>query len=258
MNILMFAALFIFISLLLLLIGGLVFFKEDSKKCMAAAGIFVLLISAGIAGFSYKTMQDVETKEKAAQEERIKKREARLKQEKEAKLAAEEAKRKAEQEKIKAAEAKKKQEPGNKSKKEKEPKAEEPVKKQNYEERRKIHEWNELGRALGEIEAEMQREIGKIDEQIKQLGIDYKKEKVDSYEKLKKQAELNLKKQELILKAQDDKQALLDGAVLLSNDEKRLDLALLEKRRTKAKEAKAKCLEVLQQVEENKGTFKSM
>lgn len=264
MNILVFAGLFIFISLLLLLLAGLVIFKENGKKLLAVGGIVVLLVSAGITVFSYKTMEEVETKEKAAKEERVKANEERIRKEKEAKrLAAEQAERAAALEKMKAEEEKKKQRNGKQPEKKitdkKVAENDAPTQQRlDYEERMKIREWNELGRNLGDIEAELQQKIGEIERQKKQVSADYDSGKVNSYTKLKKQAELDLEKQELIIKAQDDKQTLLDGSFRLSDDDKRLDRALLEKRRIVAQEDRANCLAILRQVEENKGTFKSM
>ena len=272
MSVLVFAGLFLSIIALIMIVVGVFVVKKRSHKVILAAGLLVLVVAGGMAVFAFKNFSEVAEKEKAAQEERIKaqaekeERELALKRaaaEQKKKKEAEEARkaemaRKAELEKKAALESKTKKKPADKQ-----AAGEKSVKPQEKTEGtepspQKIKEWNRLGKALAEVEADLYNQTIEIDKQVRQIGEDYSQGKLNSYEELRQRATLGLKKQELIIAAQDKKKALLDAAVLITDEEKSNDMALLQRRKSQALTEKARFTEMLKQVEDNKKQYRSM
>ena len=251
MSTITFAGLTIFIFALIALVGAVLFLKQAGLRILAVAGIAALLLAGGIAGFSYQMFNDQQARAKVAQEERERAREEELAEQKRKQEAEDAARLAAEEKAKKEAELKKKD--GNKGKeREVTPKVKERV------QFRKIREWNELGRALSDVENDLGRDVVEIDEKMKKVSLAYEQGKISSYEELQQRATLGLKRQERILKALDEKSALLKAAVLISDEEKKYDRELLEKRRAKALEDKEKYQGMLNQVEENSDVFKTL
>ena len=267
MNVLVFGGLFFFILMVVLLAGAVVLVKEKGTKVMAFAGIIVLFMAAGISWFGYKAIFDYEEKEKVAQEERVQIKLEKKQAEREKKRLEEEKQQRIKQAKEKAEQAEKeKKEKAEKEKTAKQPKQAkkpsqpekkiDPKEEQAFE--KKKEQWDKLGRELAEIEDAMYSQISDIDAKIKKLSIDYEAERISSHEELSQRAELGIKKQEIIIKAQNDKKALLDAANLISEEEKQYDRALLEKRKKEAENERQRCLELKKKVVEHIDVIKNM
>lgn len=258
MSIVVCIGLTVFIFALITLVATVIFVKQAGLRIMAVAGICALLIAGGAVCFSYQVINEHQEREKIAQEERALRREEEI-AERNRKLAAEEAARKAAEEKAKKeSEAKKAEDAKNGKDNDEKNFDKKTDRKAERVQIRKIREWNELGRALADVEVELSREVVEIDDQMKKVSLEYEQERISSYEELRQRATLGLRRQNLILKALQEKDELLKAAVLISDEEKKHDKELLEKRREKALEDKAKYEGMLQQVEENSGVFKTL
>lgn len=281
MNVLVFGGLFIFTLMLIFLAGAVILVKEKGTKVMALAGIFVLFFSVGVTWLAYKAIGDYQAKEQIAQEEKVREKLEKLQWEREEKRIIEEERKRIEvREKARAV---KEQEIADKAEKEKEIKeklAQEqaaknkknmpatekkvPVEKKPIDPKEeekfqaKLAQWDELGGALAEVEDAMYRKVVEINTQIKKISDDYNQGKINGYEELSQRARLEIQKQEIIIKAQNDKKALLDKATLISDEEKKNDRDLLERRKKQAETDREKSIEMLKKVEESSKVFKAL
>lgn len=281
MNVLVFGGLFIFTLMLIFLAGAVILVKEKGTKVMALAGIFVLFFSVGVTWLAYKAIGDYQAKEQIAQEEKVREKLEKLQWEREEKRIIEEERKRIEvREKARAV---KEQEIADKAEKEKEikeklaqeqaaknkknmPPAEKkvPVEKKPIDPKEeekfqaKLAQWDELGGALAEVEDAMYRKVVEINTQIKKISDDYNQGKINGYEELSQRARLEIQKQEIIIKAQNDKKALLDKATLISDEEKKNDRDLLERRKKQAETDREKSIEMLKKVEESSKVFKAL
>lgn len=281
MNVLVFGGLFIFTLMLIFLAGAVILVKEKGTKVMALAGIFVLFFSVGVTWLAYKAIGDYQAKEQIAQEEKVREKLEKLQWEREEKRIIEEERKRIEvREKARAV---KEQEIADKAEKEKEikeklaqeqaaknkknmPAAEKkvPVEKKPIDSKEeekfqaKLAQWDELGGALAEVEDAMYCKVVEINTQIKKISDDYNQGKINGYEELSQRARLEIQKQEIIIKAQNDKKALLDKATLISDEEKKNDRDLLERRKKQAETDREKSIEMLKKVEESSKVFKAL
>lgn len=261
MTVLVFFGLFIFIVLSVFFIGATVVVKQKGTRIMLVFGIVTLLVAAGIAVFSYEIFDELQMKEIMAQEERMKEEAERIEKERAIKKAEqdkrdrEEAERKIRERQaaIKNAKNRPPIKPGDMKS------AEAAASPADENKRRaKVEQWNTLGKNLADVEEEMYRKVVDIDKQVKQLSADYQAGKITSYDEITARAKLGIQKQDLILDAQDKKQALLVGATLLTDEEKLNDLLLLERRREQAMNERQKFADMLKQAESSKNTLRSM